>query len=78
MLDRYLKYKINSWCDFFCFGLRSLRVCLLGRNHTPLSRAGKPAAAAASAGGQPQRGDREDDGIRDIVVKQECIQPYFF
>jgi len=52
------------------FDTRLLDVLLSGRNHTPLSRAGKPTVAAASAGGQTQRGDREDDGIRDIVVKQ--------
>ena len=59
----------RSWMNsnLASFDTRLLDVLLSGRNHTPLSRAGKP---PVTPGGQVQRGDREDDGIRDIVVKQ--------
>ncbi len=67
MFKKYFLY-------FLLFLIKKLKDLFLGRNHTPLSRAGKPTVAAASAGGQTQRGDREDDGIRDIVVKQEWLQ----
>ena len=63
----------KSWinANLASFDTRLLDVLLSGRNHTPLSRAGKPPSAAAGnvPPSQPQRGEREDDGIRDIVVK---------
>jgi len=59
----------RSWINsnLASFDTRLLDVLLSGRNHTPLSRSGKVAVAG---GVQPQRGEREDDGVRDIVVKQ--------